>query len=117
MEQSLLETIIYAFTIRDSEFCHPQRCLRQSYRLRTRSQPLLFDCTIFCCIVAEMDYSIERTLFSLSSGKASLYHTVDSALPLEVPYTTVENDTVCNHWSKLNKTIYALTVRDTKFLS
>lgn len=72
MEQSLLETIIYAFTIRDSEFYHPQRCLCQSYRLRTRSQPLLFDCTIFCCIVAEMDYSIERTFFFLSSGPQKL---------------------------------------------
>lgn len=72
MEQSLLETISYAFTIRDSEFYHSQRCLCQSYRLGTRSQPLLFDCTFFCCTVAEMDYSIERTFSSLSSGPQRL---------------------------------------------
>ena len=55
-------------------------------------------------------------LFSLQrASKASLYRSVDPALPL--PYATAENDSVCNQWSKLNKTIYALTIRDTEFLS
>ena len=62
------------FVILDKPY-HPQRCLCYSYHLRTRSRPLLFECTIFCCFfvrVAEIDYSIERTFFSLSNGPQRL---------------------------------------------
>jgi len=45
---------------------------------------------------------LKELFFPSPADLVSLYHSVDSSLPLSC--AAAGNDTVCNHWPKLNKT-------------